>query len=89
MGAREEQVLQTAMIMDQPLMDTFISIRNKPRAYWDKYNTTDLSKIAYSLKTLYFDVSAAYSFFLPGTKESNFLATHSSYHSIRHNTGGL
>jgi len=70
MGAREEQVLQTAMIMDQPLMDTFISIRNKPRAYWDKYNTTDLSKIAYSLKTLYFDVSAAYSFFLPGTKES-------------------
>jgi len=70
MASREEQVLQTAMIMDQPLMDTFLSIRNKPRAYWENYNITDLSKIAYSLKSLYFDVSAAYSFFLPGEEIS-------------------
>lgn len=63
---REKLILTDLMFQDRPLMNIFTTLHGKNRTFWDKHDTSDLGKIGYAMKSLYFDISATYSFFLPG-----------------------
>ena len=54
------------MFQDQPLMNIFSTLQAKNRTFWKVHDTSDLGKIGYAMKSLYFDISATYWFFLPG-----------------------